>query len=484
MGIVIRNSAWNLVITAVGFVLGALNVLILATTYLEDQYYGLWGYVLSMGFLLFPFMSFGIHNTIVKFHSSFDDKEKRDAFLIKMLVWPLLAIVPLTVGFWLLEEPITLVLAQKNAIVGAFLWHILAIAIFEAYFEIFYAWTKVHMKTIGGNFLKEVFYRAGATISLLLLAAGIIDQVAFINSLVVIYGLRLLVMCYLALRTYMPKFLWQPVAQKRELITYSLLMIIAGSVSTALLDLDKAMINNYEILDQISYYNVAVFIAAVIAVPARGMAQIMHPLTAGYLNSNNMEALEKLYKRSSLNLSIISGFLLVIIVCNVHEFYTFLPPEFAVAIPVVFFIVAVKYAESLLGNNSAILYNSNLYKVTLWLGLALTVIAVVLNMLLIPKYGINGAAVATCAAYLSYGFIKAWYVHRQMGIHPWTEETWKSIALIIIFVQSFYFWNFPWNPAVNITLKSTLITVFYALVVYNSNVSKELNALVDKRLNK
>ena len=484
MGIVIRNSAWNLVITASGFVLGALNVLVLATTYLEDQYYGLWGYVLSMGFLLFPFMSFGIHNTIVKFYSSFDDKEKRDAFLIKMLVWPVLAIVPLTVGFWLLEEPITLVLAQKNAIVGDFLWHILAVAIFEAYFEIFYAWTKVHMKTISGNFLKEVFYRAGATISLFLLAAGFIDQVAFINSLVLIYGLRMVVMCCLALRTYKPQVIWQPVAQTRELVTYSLLMIIAGSVSTALLDLDKAMINNYKILDQISYYNVAVFIAAVIAVPARGMAQITHPLTAGYLNSNNIAALEDLYKRSSLNLSIISGFLLIIIVCNVREFYNFLPPEFAIAIPVVFFIAAVKYVESLLGSNNAILYNSNLYKVTLWLGLVLTVVAVALNISLIPKYGITGAAVATCIAYISYGFIKAWYVHKQMRIHPWTAGTWQSIAIIILFVQCFYFWDFPWSPVMNIGLKSTLITVLYALAVYKSRISKEINALVDKRLKK
>lgn len=484
MGIVIRNSAWNLVITAIGFVLGAVNVLILATTYLEDRYYGLWGYILSMGFLLFPFMSFGIHNTIVKFYSSFSEKAQRDAFLIKMLVWPVFGIIPFVIVFWVIQEHIASFLSSKNPIVGGFLWHILAIAVFEAYFEIFYAWTKVHMKTIGGNFLKEVFYRLGASVVLLLLAAGYINQVTFIHSLVLIYGLRLLFMLVLALKTYKPECIWQPLTQKREIIIYSLLMILAGSVGSALLDLDKAMINNYQILDQISYYNVAVFIAAVIAVPARGMAQITNPLSANYLNNKDTAALEDLYKRSSINLSVISGFLLVIIVCNVKQFYLFLPPAFAVAIPVLFFIAAVKYVESLLGSNNAILYNSDLYKVTLWFGLGLIIGAIALNMVLIPLYGLTGAAMATCFAYISYCFVKVWYVYYKMRIHPWTDKTWLSIGVIFVFIGVFYFWDFGWNPVLNITLKSIFITAGYAIVVYRSHLSTELNELIHRFLKK
>ncbi|GAL75621.1 polysaccharide biosynthesis protein [Nonlabens ulvanivorans] len=172
----------------------------------------------------------------------------------------------------------------------------------------------------------------------------------------------------------------------KDLVNYSLLMIVAGSVGTALLDLDKFMINDYLIIDNISWYNVAVFIATVIAVPARGMAQIMHPLTAGHFNRGEMVEVEHLYKRSSLNLSIIAGFLVIIIVCNVNEFYELMRPEYRVGIPVVMLIAVVKFSESLLGSNNAILYNSDLYRVTLWLGLLLAVLAIVLNMWLIPLY--------------------------------------------------------------------------------------------------
>lgn len=480
MGIVIKQSGWNLAITAAGFVLGALNVLLLATTYLDDEYYGLWGYVLSAAFLLFPLMSFGVNNTLIKFYSRYTDKNERDSFLTQMLLWPLVIIVPVFILIYIFYDPIRLYIASKNQITSDFVWAIALIAVFQAYFEIFYAWTKVHMKTIGGNFLKEVFYRAAATVMLVLVALDFMTQVQFIYSLVLIYAVRTLIMKMVALRTYTPQWQLGKIRASKDLLNYSLLMIVAGSVGTALLDLDKFMINDYLIIDNISWYNVGVFIATVVAVPARGMAQIMLPLTAGYFNRGEMAAVERLYKRSSLNLSIIAGFLVVIIICNVNEFYELMRPEYRVGIPVVILIAVVKYTESLLGSNNAILYNSDLYRVTLWLGLLLAVFAVLLNIWLIPLYGLLGAAISTCVAYVFYAFAKAYYVYLKLHIHPWTSQTTQSMGLMIVFIAVFYFWDFNWHPILNIGLKSVILSVAYVLIVKRLKLSVEINELLKK----
>jgi O-antigen/teichoic acid export membrane protein len=299
MGIVIKQSGWNLVITALGFLLGAFNVLILAQVYLTDEYYGLWNYILSSAFLFFPLMSFGIHNTIVKYYSSYATKDQRDAFLTQMLLWPLFLIIPIIALIYVAQEPIAAFISDRNTITGTYLWCIPTISIFQAYFEIFYAWVKVHMKTIAGNFLKEVFYRAAATIALLLLATEVINQGQFIYSLILIYGLRAFLMMGIALKTYFPKFYLGKLPHRGKIFNYCMYMIIAGSISTALIDLDKFMLNQYVAIDKIGYYGIAVFIATVIAAPARGMAQITHPLTAGHFNSNAMKEVEGLYKRSS-----------------------------------------------------------------------------------------------------------------------------------------------------------------------------------------
>ena len=170
MGIVIKHSSWNLGITILGFLFGAFNTLQLATTYLDDTFYGLWGYVLSSAFLLFPLMSFGVHNTIVKYFSSFKLKKDRDNFLTQMLLWPFLGLLPVVAIVMIWYQPIDNIISVKNPMVGDYIWCVILIAFFQAYFEIFYAWTKVHLKTIEGNFLKEVFYRVAATVSLVLVA--------------------------------------------------------------------------------------------------------------------------------------------------------------------------------------------------------------------------------------------------------------------------------------------------------------------------
>lgn len=484
MGIVVKHSAWNLGMTAIGFMLGAANTLLLATHYLDDNYYGLWGYVLSTAFLLFPLMSFGIHNTLVKFYSSYHLKEDQDAFLTQMLLLPLLIIIPGVFLVYLFESDIAALISRVNAMVSGYVWHIIVIAIFQAYFEIFYAWVKVQMKTIGGNFIKEVFYRAAATVLLVLVMLDIITQEQFIDALVIVYILRCGIMMALALKTYRPVFKLTKSSFTRDIVNYSLLMIVAGSVGTTLIDLDKYMINQYLDIDTISYYGVAVYIATVIAVPSRGMSQITHPLTAGFYNRKDMKSLENLYKRSSLNLSIISGFLMVIILCNVHEFYNFLPDEFAIAIPVVFIISIVKFAENVAGSNNAILYNSDLYKVTLWLGLGLAVIAVVLNVLLIPIYGLLGAAISTCIAFITYTLTKVLYVHYKLKVDPWTPDTWKVLLLIIVTLGIFVFWNFDWNIYLNIGFKSALISLFYIGLVYKLKMSAEISGLIFKSLQK
>ena len=65
-----------------------------------------------------------------------------------------------------------------------------------------------------------------------------------------------------------------------SILKYSSLIIIAGSIATMILDIDKFMLNNYIEIEKVAYYSVATFIATVIAVPQRAMHQIMMPLTA------------------------------------------------------------------------------------------------------------------------------------------------------------------------------------------------------------
>ena len=70
-----------------------------------------------------------------------------------------------------------------------------------AYFEVFYAWAKVQMKSVFGNFMKEVFSRIVITILLMLVYWNLISVLTFLNAMVGMYILRTLIMQAYALRS-------------------------------------------------------------------------------------------------------------------------------------------------------------------------------------------------------------------------------------------------------------------------------------------
>lgn len=262
------------------------------------------------------------------------------------------------------------------------------------------------------------------------------------------------------------------------------MIIIAGSIALVLLDIDKVMIGKYIPIENVAYYNVAIFIAMVIIVPSRAMHQITYPITAELLNSKKWEELENLYKKSSLTLFVISGWVFLMIVLNVKQLYVLIPNEYSSGIFVVLLISVSKLLDNLLGINNAILYNSDYYKWTVVLGLVLAILTISLNVIFIPIYGINGAAIATFISLLLYSLAKIIVVNRKFKMHPFSTETLKVFLVLGVFYLSFYGWDFKFQPLVNMSLKSLILSLFYFFLMYKGKISIDINNLFETIIKK
>jgi len=260
-----------------------------------------------------PLMAFGVHNTIVKFYSSFKTR----------------------IGEWL---------SKKNPIIKDYTWLIYISAIAFAYFEIFYAWSKVQMQTVFGNFMKEVFHRACITLLMIGLYFNYLTVNQLIYSIVGVYILRLIIMKLYAYSLKMPVLKFTRIPEMSSVLKYTALIIIAGSVANIILEIDKFMIAKFEIINNVAYYGVAVYIATVIGVPARSMHQITNPLTAKFLNNKDKKSLKSLYQKSSINLFIISGFIFLLILINMNALYKLIPENYQGGLLVVFVIGLAKLA--------------------------------------------------------------------------------------------------------------------------------------------
>lgn len=482
MGIVLNQSFKNTITTYVGFGIGAINTLFLYTNFLTDEYYGLVAFLLSTATIMMPFMAFGVHNAIIKFYSSFKTKNNINSFLTLMLFLPFVFIIPVGLIGYLAYDTIGKLLSNENPIVENYVWHIFILAIAMAYFEIFFAWSKVQMQTVFGNLMKEIFHRLGTMILLFSVYMEWLSVDQFIIGLVGVYVLRMLIMKFYAYSIRFPKIKFQKIDNLLSILKYAGLIIIAGSVAMLILDIDKFMIGRILKIEQVAYYSVAIFIATVIAVPQRAMHQIMMPLTAKYLNENDLLALEDLYKRSAMSLLVISGFIFLLIILNINQLYEILPIEFTGGLFVVLIISLAKLYDNSLGNNNAILFNSDYYRMVLIFGVLLAIMAIALNAVFIPVFGIEGSAFATFLAVCIYNTIKIIFVKKKFNMQPYTFASLKIVLTLITLSLGFYFWEFPFHPVVNIILKSTLVGLLYFSLIFRLNVSEDITQQIKKYL--
>ncbi len=484
MGIVVKQSIKNTIVTYIGFAVGAINVLFLYTKFMEPKYYGLITIILSTANILMPLMAFGVHNTIVKFYSSFKTRHSQNGFLNLMLLLPLVIITPLTVLCFINFETVSNFLAKENIIVKQYTWYIFIAGIVFAYFEVFYAWSKVQLHSVFGNFMKEVFHRVCITGLLIGLYFKLLTVETLIVAIIIVYAVRMLIMMFYAFCLRPPTFKLIKLNTIKPILKYTLLIIIAGSVANVILEIDKFMIGQYVKIENVAYYGVAIYIASVIGVPYRSMHQITHPLTAKLLNDNDKIGLKDLYQKSSLSLLIVSGFIFLIIMLNINQLYHLIPKEYTGGVMVVFTIGLVKLFDNVLGNNNSILFNSDYYRMVLFLGVVLAICTIILNAIFIPKFGINGAAYATCIAIFLYNIIKITFVYFKFKMIPFTFNTLKALLLITMCLLGFYFWEFQFHPIVNIALKSLLVSLLYGLIVYRFNFSEDISNLINSMISR
>ena len=159
MGVVVNQSFKNILIIFLAFAIGGVNVLYLYPQFLKDEYYGLVIYIFSASNLLMPLIAFGVQHSVIKFYSAYQGKIQRDRFLTMSLFLPLLIALPIGYFWDVIHRWIMANIPEENSIIEDYTIYIYLVAIACAYFEVFYSWSRVQLKSVFGNILKELWHR-------------------------------------------------------------------------------------------------------------------------------------------------------------------------------------------------------------------------------------------------------------------------------------------------------------------------------------
>ena len=488
MGIIARQSFYNILSILFAFALGGINTIVFYPRIMGPEFHGLIGALLANSNIIQPLFAYGIQFTVIKYYSACRTKREQDNLLVFSVLLPLIVILPL-VGLVYQFDSISAFVFSEDSPAGDFLFLIFSIATATAYFEIFYSWLRIQKKTVLGNFLKEVYQRVMITVLLTFYFLGWLDFDDFIIALIVGYFLRLLLIVSYALWVYRPEVHWELPRNLKILLRYCSYIFLTGFSASIILDLDKSMIEQLLKPEYVSFYMVAIFIAAVIDAPSRAMVQIVSPMVAEALNTKNRVRLEELLKRSSLNLLLVSGLLFVLITTNLDDIYRLIEllnaqKGYAAGLPIILLISFSKLFSASLGCLNNIITNSEYYRYLLFFSVAAASLAVILNIQFIQNYGFVGAALATLIVVILFNFLKIALVYYKFKIHPFGIKSIWVLLLILVLYGVFFNINLDLHPFLMVVIKSTLAGGLYLGISYFTGISEEVNRVIDRFLNK
>ena len=481
MGIVVRQSFLNLISIGIAFLIGAVNTLYLYPTFLGSKLQGLIIALLAISNLLQPFISFGTQHAVIRYYSKYNKKSDKDGLLTLSIIIPLVIVILFVPIFYAYYDQIRLYLFQSDQSLSKYAYVILFIAVSTSFFEVFYSWLRVKLKSVFGNFLKELYPRLLIAFLLISYSYGVLNFENFVLFLIYGYYLRLLIIIIYSFYINRPRISFAFKGDFKEVFKYCLLIFLSGAASSIILDIDKSMLSSILTVENVAYYSVAVFIAAVIEIPGRAMFQILSPVVADAINKNHFKKLEGLLKKSSTNLVLVASLFFLLINLNLNDFYEMLNQDgYSIGIPIVIIVSFGKLYSMSIGCINNIISNSKYYYYTFWFSLFSSILAVVLNIYLITEYGIVGAAYATLIVLIIMNSLKLYLIKVKFNIHPYSKDTVKIIVLSILGFVIFSNLKLDFDPVLNIIVKSSLVLILYTLSAYIFRLSDDVNIFIDK----
>jgi len=268
----------------------------------------------------------------------------------------------------------------------------------------------------------------------------------------------------------------------KEILNFGLFVFVGGASVMIVTRIDMMMIGSMLDLEQVAFYTVAFFIGNAIKVPGKSIGAISIPLVAKAWEKQDYKQIQTLYTKSSINQLIIGGVLFLCIWLNIDEIFSLLPTKFQGGKWVVFYIAIAQLFSMANGINGTIIVNSKYYRYDLYTNVILVFVTIATNYLLIPEYGIDGAAMATAISVLLFNLIRLILIKVKMNMHPFSLQTIKTILLLF---AMFFALNFLPNSSyafLDIIWKSIVVVILFIPSVMYFNLSEDISLMI-KELN-
>ena len=518
MGVIAKQSIRGTIVTYLGIAVGVVTTFFVLTRFLTTEEIGLARVLIDAATLFIGLAQLGTNASIIRFYPYFVSISPKDGLSAKQsisetvyqsegrsdddhgfffwaLVVPFIGFVLFTVIYWACRVPLGAWFGDKSPLFVEYYYFVIPIAFFMLYQTICESTCNVLMHIVVPRAVRELVVRLGLLAIYLLYAFRIVSMDGLVIGICINYAVAATInmIYFFSLKPIRLRPDWSFLRANPDLVrrylTYTGFLLISALTSVLAPTLSSFFVTAKMGLDNTGIFAIATYMAVMVSIPNRSVSAIASPQLALAIKDQNREECSLLISQVTRNMLLIGGFILLAMWVNIDLIFHILPngATFAQAKNVV---LILGVSQLILGTFTicyTALNYSRFYAFSLLMSLILTVSALVLNNYLVPRYGMEGAALSNL---LSYGLYYLLIVATLVPLCRLTiidRRWWYILALLIVLFIANYLWQ-TYIPALNIWLDSLLRSLIILgaglCIAYKAELSPEINNQIVNRLNR
>lgn len=487
MGIIQKQGIKSSYFIFLGFLIGAVNLLVLFPMYFSKEDQGLVRAMIDIGATLSVFCTLGTLPVVYKFfpfYNHYLGSNKNELPFITLLINLFGFGILLVIGWY--NKDFIIRKLGKSPTLGHYFNYVYPYTFFLLLFYWLEAFAWGLHKGVMTNFLRETLVRILTTLLILVFGLQWINLNQFIALFSCIYVLPMLYLWYTLIQSKQWSFKSISISSvtrrlKGRMISFALFVFAGQFFNLLARTNDTFMIVGLKGLSDASIFAIATYVSAILEIPQRSLNSISIPILAKAWKEKDFDNIKHIYHKSVSNLLAVGLLLFGLIWLNIQNLVSFLNwishkqgGGYDALVNLAFIMGLAKLIDLGTGVNSQIIGTSNYWKFDFLTNVLFVIVSIPLNYYLIQHYDLIGLAYSNLIAYTLYNSVRFSFLYFKFNLQPYR---WKhalflllSIGLMLLIHQI----PAPENFILNIGIQSLSYGIGFYLLLTWMNPAPEI----------
>ncbi len=485
MGIIRKQTIIGSLFSYSGALLGLVNTAILFPRLLSTDEVGLLTWLIAATMMTSQISSLGFGAVISRLFPYFRNKENQhNGFMFILFCVGILGFALSLIAYFALTPFAPGYFDSDSSLNLDYLFYLIPLVFFSIFFNLLDGFNRVMYDAVSGTFFRDIVFRLIVLASLLLLGQGIIDFNQLIFIYISAYCLPAVLLFAVLIKrkqvSFKPNLKFIKPDLKKIMINTSLFGLLNNFGDKIASQIDKIMIVGMLSLGANGIFTVMSYFGVLVSMPSRTLNKISSTIIAEAWKKKDLKTISQTYAQSGLHQFMVACLLFVALWVNIDNVLQIVTPEYIEGKYVVFFIGLSNVVLMLSGISGVVIQNSPAYRKQSLFLVIYAIIIVISNAIMIPFWGIIGAAAASFAASLCFNLMKYLFLLKRYKFQPFN---YRYVLVVVCAVISYYIaYLLPKQDSfiIDIIVRGAIVSLIYIALILAFRISKDFNEFAMK----